>query len=1813
MHSIFSLRRLCILMIILPAIALIAGCDGKGPERIAGTPAPPDTCSDAIDFEDACGPFVFSDFGGGAASVINNPDPGGINTTAKVGRMQKFAAEVYGGSTLDLGGAVDFAAGTAFTMKVWSSRAVPVLFKLEGLDQERSVNHSGSGGWEELCFNFTGSTAGPAATAITLIFDLGVMGDATNDPGNWTFYFDGITQVAGCGAAGPVYELVFADEFDTAGAPSNANWTIETGYGPDGNGWGNNEWQLYTTAPENVRVEGGNLVLEAQCPVAPCGVRDGSITSGKINSLGKFNFKFGKIEARIKPPVGKAAWPAFWSLGTNFPTVGWPRSGEIDFMEMHNFYSDANTTHTTMHWCDDSVQAPANCWTYFTDYTTLPNSLGDDFHIWEAVWDENQIVGKIDGQVYFTKAIDPATMDEFLNEFFLIMNVAMGGTLGSGDQPPDGTEIYPQTMLVDYVRVYQEAGTGGTGGVPDVVLYATDPSVPVDLVYGVDYTGYEPFGSGSVFDGLYAGDADYSPAFAVTTGADYGANIGQFAYVGFQPGFASAYGTLEFKAKGLSNDIIRVKFLDGGAYLDVNLATSGLSTSLGNGWYQVSIPLSSMSGVNTATGLLFETDNASPAQFTFLMTDIGFSGTAGGGGGTGIVPDVVLYATDPSVPVDLVFGVDYTALEPFGSGSVFDGTYAGDADYSPAFSVTTGPDYGANIGQLAFVGFQPGFAASYGTLDFKVKGMWNDVIRVKFLDNGAYLDVNLTAGGVSTSLGNGWYQVSLPLSSLTGVDTATALLFETGGASPAPFTFLLTDIGFSGTAGGGGVGTGIIPDAVLYATDPAVNVDFVFGTDYTAIEPFGSGSVFDNNNTSDADFSPAFSVTTGAGYGAQVGQLAFIGFAPGFASAYGTLDFKIKGINNNLVRVKFLDGGTYLDVTLTSSAFSTLLGNGWYQVSIPLASLSGVDTAIGLLFETDNTAANAFTFLMTDIGFSGTAGGGGPSGELAINGDFEAGDLSGWVVIPNGGSITADNTQNNGGLWSGHLVAGAGQNPVLKQERLAAGTVVPGDTINISFDMRGSAVAGGVIFPELISEGAGGAAVGNLLDTIAVPTAGWTTYTYSPVAGADVSGGITFQIAVVCGADNACSNDVYIDNVSITINGGGGGGVANPGAAVTPQVVLYATDPAVPVDLVFGVDYTALEPFGSGSVFDAFYANDTTYNPVMAVSSGAGYGANIAQLAFIGFAPGFAAGYDVLNFKIKGIPGDLIRLKFLDAGGYLDINLTTDADVTLLGDGWYQASVPLTRFTGVDSATGLLFESNNTSATAFTYFLTDIGFSNAAINNGPAPDVVLYATDPAVNVDLVFGVDYTAIEPFGSGSVFDNNNTSDADFSPAFSVTTGSGYGVQVGQLAFLGFAPGFATGYGTLEFKIKGINNDLVRVKFLDGGAYLDVTLTSSAFSTSLGNGWYQVSIPITSFTGVDTATGLLFETDNTAANAFTFLMTDIGFNTTNGGGGVGTGIIPSVVLYATDPAVNVDLVFGTDYTAIEPFGSGSVFDNNNTSDGDFSPAFSVTTGNGYGVQVGQLAFIGFAPGFATAYGALNFKIKGINNDLVRVKFLDGGAYLDVTLTSSAFSNLLGNGWYQVSIPLASFTGVDTATGLLFETDNTAPDAFTFLMTDMGFSGSAGELAVNGDFEAGDLSGWVVYPNGGSITADNTQNNGGSWSGHAVAGAGQNPVLKQERIAVGTVVGGDIIDISFDMKGSAADGGIVFPELISEGAGGATVSQILETIVTPTAGWTTYSYSPAAAADVSGGITFQIAVVCGGAPACSNNVYIDNVSITIR
>ena len=257
------------------------------------------------------------------------------------------------------------------------------------------------------------------------------------------------------------YSLIWSEEFD-GNSLDASKWNIETGYGPNDSGWGNDESQLYMNSSDNLKVEGGNLVITARCDSGLCGKRDGSITSAKINTKDKFEFKFGKAIARIKVPSGKSTWPAFWMLGANFPETTWPNSGEIDIMEVFQSSSNINTAHFATHWFHDNA-SPVPGWRFFTQERMLDEPLSDDFHEFETVWDENEIVGKIDGVTYYRKAIDPVVNSEFLKEFYMILNVAIDGTLGAA---PEQIITTPQSMLVDWVRVYKSDGsdTGADSG-----------------------------------------------------------------------------------------------------------------------------------------------------------------------------------------------------------------------------------------------------------------------------------------------------------------------------------------------------------------------------------------------------------------------------------------------------------------------------------------------------------------------------------------------------------------------------------------------------------------------------------------------------------------------------------------------------------------------------------------------------------------------------------------------------------------------------------------------------------------------------------------------------------------------------------------------------------------------------------------------------------------------------------------------------------------------------------------------------------------------------------------------------------------------------------------------------------------------------------------------------------------------------------------------------------------------------------------------------------------------------------------------------
>lgn len=226
-------------------------------------------------------------------------------------------------------------------------------------------------------------------------------------------------------------DLFWADEFDINGAPNPANWTYDLGTGD--NGWGNNELQSYTSNADNVIVEDGILKITAKADGA-------SYTSARIKSVDLFEFTYGRVEVRAKLPAAQGTWPAIWMLGANFETVGWPTSGEIDIMEQTG--QDKNTTLGTLHYLGMSGGNANGGATQVATSTS-------EFHNYSVEWTPDVIKIVVDGDVFHTVINSDAL--PFNSDFFFILNVAMGGTLG-GDIDPAFTQ---DTMEIDYVRVYQ--------------------------------------------------------------------------------------------------------------------------------------------------------------------------------------------------------------------------------------------------------------------------------------------------------------------------------------------------------------------------------------------------------------------------------------------------------------------------------------------------------------------------------------------------------------------------------------------------------------------------------------------------------------------------------------------------------------------------------------------------------------------------------------------------------------------------------------------------------------------------------------------------------------------------------------------------------------------------------------------------------------------------------------------------------------------------------------------------------------------------------------------------------------------------------------------------------------------------------------------------------------------------------------------------------------------------------------------------------------------------------------------------------------
>jgi beta-glucanase (GH16 family) len=245
-----------------------------------------------------------------------------------------------------------------------------------------------------------------------------------------------------------IWNLVWSDEFNgpDGSSPDPSKWTVETG----GNGWGNNELEYYTARAQNAQIKNGNLVITAIAEKYTGQDRvTRDYTSARLKTLGKFSQTYGRFEARIKIPYGPGMWPAFWMLGTDIDQAGWPACGEIDIME--NIGREPATVHGTIHGPGYSgaqgVGAP---------FTLANGRFADDFHLYAVEWEPNVIRFYVDDHLYATRT--PADLPKhsrwvYNKPFFALLNLAVGG---SWPGSPDATTVFPQSMLVDYVRVYEK-------------------------------------------------------------------------------------------------------------------------------------------------------------------------------------------------------------------------------------------------------------------------------------------------------------------------------------------------------------------------------------------------------------------------------------------------------------------------------------------------------------------------------------------------------------------------------------------------------------------------------------------------------------------------------------------------------------------------------------------------------------------------------------------------------------------------------------------------------------------------------------------------------------------------------------------------------------------------------------------------------------------------------------------------------------------------------------------------------------------------------------------------------------------------------------------------------------------------------------------------------------------------------------------------------------------------------------------------------------------------------------------------------------
>lgn len=237
------------------------------------------------------------------------------------------------------------------------------------------------------------------------------------------------------------WQLTWSDEFEgTVGQlPDAAKWTFDLGTGQGG--WGNSELQSYTNSPENISLDDeGNLIITAINS-------DNRFTSARIKTQGLFAQKYGRFEARLKTPYGPGLWPAFWMLGENIETMPWPKCGEIDIMELRG--QEPHIIHGTIHGPGYSGSNPVT-----KSYALINDRFDADFHLYAIEWDADKIDFFVDDYLYQRIERNNVPGEWVYDQpFFILLNVAVGGNYVGF---PTAQTPFPQKMIIDYVRVYEE-------------------------------------------------------------------------------------------------------------------------------------------------------------------------------------------------------------------------------------------------------------------------------------------------------------------------------------------------------------------------------------------------------------------------------------------------------------------------------------------------------------------------------------------------------------------------------------------------------------------------------------------------------------------------------------------------------------------------------------------------------------------------------------------------------------------------------------------------------------------------------------------------------------------------------------------------------------------------------------------------------------------------------------------------------------------------------------------------------------------------------------------------------------------------------------------------------------------------------------------------------------------------------------------------------------------------------------------------------------------------------------------------------------